>query len=111
MICEMINKGQGARVRGQGNETVSLRALVSLRAGFMSLREERSNPFGLSKIASSQLSLKYFEEVGIVMFSSELNIEEKHTSLRLLIEMLLARTLGSKIRKKIIIYFGKKLCF
>ena len=40
MIYEMINKGQGARVRGQGNETVSLRALVSLRAGFMSLREE-----------------------------------------------------------------------
>ena len=25
MICEMINKGQGARVRGQDNETVSLR--------------------------------------------------------------------------------------
>ena len=39
MICEMINKGQGARVRGQGNETVSLRALVSLRVGNFLLRK------------------------------------------------------------------------
>jgi len=54
--------------------------MLSLRGGIQNNQADAA----ISKIASSQLSLNFLEEVGIVMFSSELNIKEKHTSLSLL---------------------------